>query len=121
MRRTRVIFLLAVAGCARILAPPGGPIDRVPPTLLSTRPDSLESLPGFKGDVEFRFNEVVSEGGTPNFGLGNGDLERLVLVSPSYRVPVVRWKRDRITARPREGWRPNTVYRIELLPGLAGA
>ena len=106
-------------GCARILAPPGGPIDRIPPTLLSTRPDSLESLPDFKGDVEFRFNEVVSEGATPNFGLGNGDLERLVVISPSYRVPVVRWKRNRITVHPREGWRPNTVYRVELLPGLA--
>ncbi len=119
MRRARIALLLTVAGCARILAPPGGPNDRVPPTLLSTRPDSLESLPGFKGDVEFRFSEVVSEGATPNFGLGTGDLERLVLVSPSYRVPVVRWKRNRITVRPREGWRPNTVYRVELLPGLA--
>ena len=113
------MVVLLVAGCARILTPPGGPNDRIPPTLLSTRPDSLEALPGFKGDVEFRFNEVVSEGGTPNFGLGTGDLERLVLVSPSYRVPVVKWRRDRITVHPREGWRPNTVYRVELLPGLA--
>lgn len=119
MRRAGLVLLLALAGCARILAPPGGPDDRVPPVLLSTHPDSLESLPGFKGDVEFRFNEVVSEGATPNFGLGNGDLERLVLLSPSYRVPVVRWKRNRITVHPREGWRPNTVYRVELLPGLA--
>jgi len=113
------ILLLAGVGCARILSPPGGPNDRVPPILLSTLPDSLASLPDFKGEVEFRFNEVISEGGTPNFGLGTGDLERLVLVSPSYRVPVVRWKRNRITVRPREGWRPNTVYRVELLPGLA--
>ncbi len=110
---------MVLAGCARILAPPGGPNDRLPPSLLSVRPDSLESLPGFKGDVEFRFDEVVSEGTSPNFGLGTGDLERLVLVSPSYRVPVVRWKRNRITVHPREGWHPNTVYRVELLPGLA--
>jgi hypothetical protein len=108
-----------VAGCARISAPPGGPLDRAPPVLLSTRPDSLEALPGFKGDVEFVFDEVVAEGGTPNFGLGTGDLERLVILSPSQQVPAVRWKRSRITVHPREGWRPNTVYRVELLPGLA--
>jgi hypothetical protein len=75
-------------------------------------------LPDFEGDVEFRFNEVISEGGTPNFGLGTGDLEKLVILSPSLAVPEVRWKRTRITVRPREGWRPNTVYRIELLPGV---
>jgi len=119
VRRPRLALVVLIAGCARIVAPPGGPTDRTPPALLSTRPDSLESIPDFKGDVEFRFDEVVSEGASPNFGLGNGDLERLVLVSPSYRVPVVHWKRSRITVHPREGWRPNTVYRVELLPGLA--
>jgi Bacterial Ig-like domain len=119
VKPARIVLLVAAAGCARIVAPPGGPTDRVAPVLLSTRPDSLESLPGFKGEVEFRFNEVVSEGTSPNFGLGTGDLEKLVLVSPSYRVPVVHWKRDRITVHPREGWRPNEVYRVELLPGLA--
>ncbi|HEU5218230.1 MAG TPA: Ig-like domain-containing protein [Gemmatimonadales bacterium] len=119
MRRSGLALLVTLAGCARILAPPGGPNDRIPPSLISTRPDSLESLPGFKGEVEFRFDEVVSEGGTPNFGLGTGDLERLVVLSPSYRVPVVKWKRNRITVRPREGWKPNTVYRVELLAGLA--
>jgi hypothetical protein len=33
-------------------------------------------------------------------------------------VPVVKWKRDRITVHPREGWRENTVYRVELLAGV---
>jgi hypothetical protein len=68
--------------------------------------------------VELRFDEVVSEGGSPNFGLGTGDLEKLVLFSPTRSVPVVRWHRSRITVRPREGWRPNTVYRVQLLPGV---
>ena len=75
-------------------------------------------VPGFDRDVSFGFNEVVSEGGTASEGLGTGDLERLVLLSPSENVPVVRWKRDRITVRPKEGWRENTVYRVELLPGI---
>jgi len=34
-------------------------------------------------------------------------------------VPVVRWRRDRIVVRPREGWVAGRVYRVELLPGLS--
>jgi hypothetical protein len=33
-------------------------------------------------------------------------------------VPVVRWHRSRIAVHPKEGWKPNRVYRVELLPGL---
>lgn len=119
MIRSVLAALLLVAGCANIQAPPGGPPDRKPPALIATVPDSIAVYPGWRNDAEFRFDEVVAEGSSPNFGLGNGDLERLVLVSPSNAVPVVRWKRSRITVRPGEGWRPNTVYRVELLPGLA--
>ena len=111
--------LLLLLACARILAPPGGPTDRAPPRVVSTVPESLEVRPDFRGEVEFRFDGVVSEGGSPNFGLGTGDLERLIILSPSTKVPAVHWRRDRITTRPREGWRPNRVYRIELLPGVA--
>lgn len=120
MRRARLLLLLLVgAGCARILAPPGGPADRAPPRIIATLPESLAVITGFEGDVEFQFDEVIAEGGSPNFGLGTGDIEKLVLVSPSEGVPRVRWKRDRITVEPRGGWRPNTVYRVELLPGLS--
>lgn len=86
--------------------------------LVATVPESLAVLPQFDGEVEFRFDEVVSEGALPNFGLGSGDLEKLILLSPSLAVPQVHWKRNRITVKPRDGWQPNTAYRIELLPGL---
>jgi hypothetical protein len=110
--------LAGAIACARIEAPPGGPPDTAPPRVLATIPDSLAVLPGFDGEVEFRFGEVVSEGSTPNDGRGTGDLERLILLSPDSQVPHVAWRRTRITVRPRGGWRPNTVYRVELLPGL---
>jgi hypothetical protein len=108
----------ALISCARIEPPPGGPPDPTPPQLVATRPDSFAQLPGFKGDVEFRFDEVISEGGTPNRGEGTGGLEKLVILSPTSRVPEVSWRRNRITVRPREGWRPNRVYRVQLLPGV---
>jgi hypothetical protein len=118
MRIVAALVLAALVACARIEPPPGGPPDQAPPLLEAVTPDSMASLPGFEGEVEFRFNEVISEGSSPNRGTGTGDLERLVLLSPTDRVPDVSWKRNRITVRPREGWRPNTVYRVELLPGV---
>ncbi|MEP6686857.1 MAG: Ig-like domain-containing protein [Gemmatimonadales bacterium] len=111
------LALLAGLACARIEPPPGGPPDASPPRLIATRPDSFARVPGFKGDVEFRFDEVISEGGSPNQGTGTGDLEKLVILSPTTRVPDVTWRRSRITVRPSEGWRANRVYRVELLPG----
>ena len=110
--------LSALPACARIEPPPGGPPDAEPPRLIATRPDSFARLTPFRGVAEFQFDEVVSEGGAPNRGEGTGGLERLVILSPSNRVPEVRWRRNRITVRPREGWRPNRVYRVELLPGV---
>ena len=114
---TAAVAMTAVS-CARMEPPPGGPPDPTPPRLIATRPDSFARLPGFKGDVEFRFDEVISEGGSPNVGTGTGDLEKLVILSPTTRVPDVTWRRSRITVRPKEGWRPDRVYRVELLPGV---
>ncbi len=98
--------------------PPGGPPDEAPPQLVQTLPDSFATLPGFDDDVEFRFDEVISEGGSPSQGQGTGDLEKLVIVSPTTRFPKVRWRRNRIAVRPDEGWQPDRVYRVELLPGV---
>jgi len=117
-RLTGAAVTLAILACAKIEPPPGGPKDLLPPGLIATVPDSLTVLPDFAGDVEFVFNETVSEGGSPNMGLGTGDLEKLVILSPTEKVPRVRWKRSRVTVRPEEGWRPNTVYRVQLLPGV---
>jgi hypothetical protein len=107
-----------VFACANVQPPPGGPPDTAAPELIAVSPESLAILPGFDDDVEFRFSEVVSEGGQANEGLGTGDLERLVILSPTDRVPEVNWRRRRVTVRPAEGWQPNRVYRVELLPGI---
>lgn len=106
------------AACANILPPPGGPPDTAPPQLVSISPESLAVLPAFDGDVEFRFSEVVAEGAAGQ-GDALGELERLVILSPARGVPEIRWRRNRITVRPRGGWLPNRVYRVQLLPGVA--
>ncbi len=113
-----VALLLAIA-CANIQPPPGGPPDTTPPVLESVFPDSFSVLPDFRGNVEFRFNKVVSEGSSPSQGLGTGDLEKLIILSPIDHTPAVGWHRRRITVRPAEGWKPNRVYRVELLPGIS--
>jgi len=117
-RGAAAVLALAVLACAKIEPPPGGPPDAMPPGLVATVPESLAILPDFSGDVEFIFNETVSEGGSPNMGLGTGDLERLIILSPTERVPKVKWKRSRVTVRPAEGWVPGRVYRVQLLPGV---
>lgn len=83
------------------------------PRLVGVAPDS-----GRVGvsprSVVFRFNEVVSE--SPP---GATTLANLFVVSPQQGTPVVSWQRDEISVRPRRGWRPNTVYSVTMLPGLA--
>lgn len=112
------LTVILSTGCAKIADPPGGPPDAAPPMLVATRPESAAVYPDFTGDAEFIFDETVSEGTRADIGDGSGDLEQLVILSPTEKVPRVGWQRSRITVRPREGWRPNTVYRIELLPGV---
>lgn len=111
-------LLAAVGACAKIEPPPGGPPDSREPVLIGVSPESLAVGPRFSGPVRFQFDEVIFEGSQPSMGLGTSDLERLVLLSPTTEVPRVRWKRDAIEVEPREGWRPNRIYRIELLPGV---
>lgn len=113
-----VLAVLAAPACAKIEPPPGGPPDLTPPSLIATRPESTAVIPGFKGSVDFEFDEVVSEGGSPSLGLGTSDLEKLIILSPTDQVPRISWKRSRITVEPREGWKPDRVYRVQLLPGI---
>lgn len=112
------LALAVLAACAKIEPPPGAPPDATPPSLVATNPDTLGVYPGFSGDVSFVFSEVIAEGNAPSQGFGTSDLERLIILSPTTRPPVVRWHRNRITVHPREGWQPDRVYRVQLLPGV---
>ncbi len=118
MRRLTAVAISAAAAlglaCASAGAPPGGPERHTPPEIVSISPDSGATKADVKS-VEFKFDEVVSErpaGAGPS-------LDALFLISPREGAPNVGWHRNRITVRPRRGFRANTAYRVTMLPGLA--
>ena len=135
-----VIGLASVASCASPGMPPGGPPDRDPPALVAVTPETLAV--GVRAtSVVYRFDEVVNERSTPGTGgsggmgspgggfggggfggasmSGEASLAAMFAISPSDGRERVRWRREAIEIEPRGGFRPNTTYRIALLPGLS--
>lgn len=115
---------LALAACANVEAPPGGPPDTNPPAVVRVRPESGTVAPNLKGAVVIQFDEVIDEmagagagGAQPGGGLAG--LARQVVLSPVAGAVAVSWKRSAIHVKPEEGWQPGRVYRLELLPGIA--
>ena len=103
---------LALQACANAGPPPGGPPDTAPPVILSVTPKTM-TVGAKNKDVELKFDEVISE--TPK---GAADLKQLVFISPRAIDASVGWHRDRITIHPKGGWKPNTVYSVQVSPGI---
>ncbi|MGH8623632.1 MAG: Ig-like domain-containing protein, partial [Burkholderiales bacterium] len=72
-------------------------------------------MPNWNDDISIQFDEVVDEMATG--GGGGGGLEKQVLLSPVRGTVKVGWHRDRVSVKPREGWK-RRVYRLEILPGF---
>ena len=106
-------------GCASVGRPPGGPVDTDPPEVVSASIDT--NAIGVKASkLELRFNEVVAERPSAAGAAGSPvTLEAIVLMSPRTGTAKVEWHRETITIEPRGGFKPNTTYRVTLLPGLA--
>ena len=104
-----VLGLAAALACARSLPPPGGEEDRESPRVVSTTPEHLAVVPGFKEPVVFRFAERLSE---------QGVRDDIVLISPRTGEAKVSRGRNEIRVELEGGWRDSTVYRVILLPGL---
>ncbi len=92
---------------------PGGPEDHTPPKIVRVTPDT-NAVNVHDDAVDFRFDGVVSDRSGPS-----QDLNGLFLISPRDGPPRIDWHRDRISVRPQGHWRPNTAYRVTMLPGLA--
>ncbi len=106
--------LASMTACASAGPPPGGPEDHEPPVLITVTPDSGQVNVHPK-EVEFQFDETVS--GHPSAGVTS--LDQLFLISPRNGDVQASWHRGRITVKPEKGFRPNTAYRVTMLPGLA--
>lgn len=98
--------LAASLACAHVEAPPGGPVDTIPPVLIATRPESLSVVPGFRGAVRFEFDERISE----------RDVERSVLLAPAPGGVKVDKGRGSVEVEPRRGWQRDRIYHATLLP-----
>lgn len=105
--------LALLAACAQPSPPPGGPPDPLPPALVRIVPES-GAVNARPDEVLFRFDEVVAERPT-----GTPSTEGMVLISPRDGAPEVSWRRTGVGVRPARGWRENTTYVVELLPGIA--
>lgn len=113
MRRLILLLAAGAAACASAGPPPGGPEDHAPPQIVTMTPDSGQLNAKVK-DVQFQFDEVVSD--RPS---GASSLDRMFLISPRNGEPRVGWHRSRISIRPEHGFRDSTAYRITMLPGIA--
>lgn len=115
IRRLLVIGAALAAGtaCANQALPPGGPEDEAPPLVLKVTPETRSVIARPK-QVEIRFDEVISE--TPK--AGGRDLADLVFISPKSGEPRVDWDRNAIQIRPSKGWKLNTVYTVQIKPGI---
>ncbi len=101
------------AACASQGSPPGGPVDSQAPQIVRVAPDSGRT--GVRPrEVIFEFDEVVSE--RPS---GAQSLDALFLISPRNGETQADWHRSEIAVHPRRGFKANTTYTINLLPGLS--
>src|SRR5439155_1513406 len=113
------------AACARQGEPPGGPPHTTPPKIVRVTPESGAVVPALKGDAVIEFDEVIDEmPGSRGGGGGGGGaaaitgLAHQIVLSPVDGEVRVSWHRSAIHVKPAEGWKPNRVYHLELLPGI---
>jgi hypothetical protein len=112
-----VLVAFAVA-CASPGIPPGGPPDAEVPQIVRITPES-NAVNVRASAILVHFDEVISERPGAAGGGGVPGLDGLVMLSPSDGRDQVNWRRTAIEIKPRRGFRPNTAYRVTILPGVA--
>ncbi len=108
-----VLIGLALSACASPGTPPGGPVDTQAPQIVRIAPDSAKT--GVRPrEVIFQFDEVVSE--RPS---GAPSLSGLFLISPRNGETRADWHRSEVAVYPERGFKANTTYTINMLPGMS--
>jgi hypothetical protein len=125
--RTRLTLLVAMAigglavSCASPGMPPGGLPDSELPSIVRMLPES-NAVNVRAPAIVLQFDEVVSERSSApgaQVPAGGNSLNTVLMISPSDGRDEVVWRRTTLELRPRRGLRPNTAYRVSLMPGLA--
>lgn len=107
------LMALALSACASPGTPPGGPVDTQAPQIVRIVPDSAKT--GVRPrEVIFQFNETVNERPT-----GAASLSALFLISPRNGEARADWHRSAVAVHPERGFRENTTYTINMLPGIS--
>lgn len=96
-------------GCARPGRPSGGPEDRIPPMVVSTWPDTFETIEATRDPVKIGFSERISERPT------SGRLADAVLVSPETGATRVKHGRSGLEVSLEGGFQSGLVYRVRVL------
>ena len=111
--------LLGGGACASQGDPPGGPPRTTPPAILRTVPESGAVAADLHGDAVVQFDEVIDEmasRGGPSGAISG--LAQKVILSPVGSDVKVSWHRSAIHVSPREGWKRDRVYHLQLFPGI---
>jgi hypothetical protein len=111
-RATLLAAATVLAACASAGDPPGGPPDTTPPQIVRFVPESGAVLASPPGEAEIDFDEVISE----RVASARGDIGGAVILSPAPEEVDVGWHRSRISVKPKGGFLPGRVYRLQLLP-----
>ena len=105
-----VTCVLIASACGRREIPSGGPEDRFPPFVVETMPDTFATIEPGDLSIRFRFSERISE--RPS----GGRLRDAVVVSPEVGDLRVKHRRQGLDVSAGEGFLPDRVYRVTLLP-----
>lgn len=105
-----IAFAALVSGCAEVAPPPGGPVDKTAPQLVSTTPVNGSVNVTTDNKIAIVFSERIVQ---PSTG-------RTVFISPRPLVePDIDWKADRVEITLEEGFAPNQTYLVSVASTVA--
>lgn len=98
-----IFILISLFGCARIVAPTGGPKDITPPKVVKCVPPNFS--PDFKGNqFAITFNEYIEQ--PSNFS------QQVLISPPMEKIPTYKLKRKTLIIHLESPLKPNTTYTI---------
>lgn len=102
-------WIVIISSCANQGMPTGGPIDSLPPVLLTTSPD-YKAL-NFKGDeVHLTFNEYI---------VTDAIRDKLVISPPLQERPIIRTKSKTLIIEFEEDLKDSTTYSLDFKNSIA--